>query len=261
LSPTHPFKLNHRPLAVLAAFAFAIIAVLATGGDALAATQSHRHAGYARRCNGKRAHRNPRHCGHSARYHGSHHRRTASSDATRRNLPVQELTAPTPAPSAPATPTACTDTELVPSEANIAEVRAATLCLINRERAAHGDGPLSENPHLLAAAQGHSADMVSRDYFSHTTPTGEAFDTRILASGYARSNQAYELGENIDCATLYLATPAATVSAWMNSPEHRENILNGEYRETGIGVAAAAPASFAAGQAGATYTQDFGVIG
>ena len=102
--------------------------------------------------------------------------------------------------------------------------------------------------------------MVSRDYFSHTTPTGEAFDTRILASGYVRSDQGYELGENIDCATLYLATPAATVSAWMNSPEHRENILNGEYRETGIGVAAAAPASFAAGQAGATYTQDFGVI-
>ena len=75
-----------------------------------------------------------------------------------------------------------------------------------------------------------------------------------------RSDQGYELGENIDCATEYLATPAATVSAWMNSPEHRENILNGEYRETGIGVAAAAPASFAAGQAGATYTQDFGVI-
>ena len=54
--------------------------------------------------------------------------------------------------------------------------------------------------------------MVSRNYFSHTTPTGEAFDTRILASGYARPSQGYELGENIDCATLYLATPAATVS-------------------------------------------------
>ena len=83
--------------------------------------------------------------------------------------------------------------------------------------------------------------MVSRDYFSHTTPTGEAFDTRILATGYVRSDQLYELGENIDCATLTLATPAATVNAWMNSPEHRENILNGEYRETGVGVAAAAP--------------------
>ncbi len=47
----------------------------------------------------------------------------------------------------------------------------------------------------------------------------------------------------------------------MNSPEHRENILNGEYRDSGIGVAAAAPRIFSGGQAGATYTQDFGVIG
>ncbi len=259
MSQTPPSKLNPRPLAVLAALALALVAVLAASADALAATRSHRHASYARRCNGQRAHQRGRRCGHSARFRASHRRRSPN---TRRNLPVQELTAVTPpAPSVPAAPATCTNTELVPSEANIAEVRVATLCLINRERAAHGESPLTENPHLLAAAQGHSEDMVSRDYFSHTTPTGEAFDTRILASGYVRSNQLYELGENIDCATEYLASPANTVSAWMNSPEHRENILNGEYRETGMGVAAAAPASFAAGQPGATYTQDFGVIG
>ncbi len=178
-------------------------------------------------------------------------------DAHVQQAPAAASTVSSPA----AAPEPCTNTELIPTSSNIAEVRAATLCLINRERIQNGERPLVENQHLLASAQGHSEDMVSRDYFSHTTPTGEAFDTRILASGYVRSDQLYELGENIDCATLTLATPAATVNAWMNSPEHRENILNGEYRETGVGVSAAAPAYFAGGQAGATYTQDFGVIG
>jgi uncharacterized protein YkwD len=46
----------------------------------------------------------------------------------------------------------------------------------------------------------------------------------------------------------------------MGSPEHRANILNGHYRDTAIGVAAHPLASLARGQAGAIYTQDFGVI-
>ena len=101
--------------------------------------------------------------------------------------------------------------------------------------------------------------MIARNYFSHTTPRGSVRRANPH-DGYVQRSETYMIGENIDCATLYLASPAATVTAWMNSPEHRENILNGEYSETGIGVTAAAPASFAEGQQGATYTQDFGVI-
>ncbi len=257
MNDTSIFKLPNRSVAILVAAATVILAALAASSGALAATRSHRHAS-SRSCATHRAHARGRRCGHTARYRAAHRRRVSNP---RRNLPVQELTSTTP--PAPATPTAsatCSNTELTPTSSNLAEVRAATLCLINRERAQHGEAPLSENAHLLATAQGHSEDMVSRNYFSHTTPTGEAFDTRILASGYVSPSQGYELGENIDCATSYLATPAATVSAWMNSPEHRENILNGEYRDSGIGVAAAAPESFSGGQAGATYTQDFGII-
>jgi uncharacterized protein YkwD len=45
----------------------------------------------------------------------------------------------------------------------------------------------------------------------------------------------------------------------MSSPGHRANILNSRYRDTGIGVSPHPLASFAHGQAGAVYTQDFGV--
>ena len=242
----------------------AILAALGASSVALAARASH-HARSSRRCATRRAHVRAGRCGHAARYRSTRRRHAGSP---RRSRPVKAPDAHLPQAPADASavssaggPETCTNTELVPTGSNIAEVRAATLCLINRERSRDGERPLVENQHLVASAQGHSEDMVSRDYFSHTTPSGEAFDTRILASGYVRSNQLYMLGENIDCATLTLATPAATVSAWMNSPEHRENILNGEYRETGVGVYAAAPAYFSGDQAGATYTQDFGVIG
>jgi uncharacterized protein YkwD len=57
-----------------------------------------------------------------------------------------------------------------------------------------------------------------------------------------------------------LATPEAIVAAWIASPEHRANVLEGSYKDTGLGVVPAVPASFSAGQAGAIYTEDFGVI-
>ena len=55
-------------------------------------------------------------------------------------------------------------------------------------------------------------------------------------------------------------TPRAIVAAWMASPGHRANILDARFRDTGIGVSPHPPASLADGQAGAIYTQDFGVI-
>lgn len=157
-------------------------------------------------------------------------------------------------------PEGCKEAELTPTDSNVVQVREATLCLVNQQREEHGEVALIENTKLDAAAQGHSEDMVAHDYFEHTSPTGEEFQTRLMASGYVPRGAAYELGENIDCATLSLSTPSATVTAWMNSPEHRANILNGEFRETGMGVAAAAPPYFAEGEPGATYTQDFGVL-
>ena len=102
--------------------------------------------------------------------------------------------------------------------------------------------------------------MVSADYFDHVSPTGETPLDRIRASGYLRRGDAYELGENIDLGTLNLATPAAVVADWMNSPDHRANILNSDFVDSGIGVVAQAPAQYAGAQDGATYTQDFGAL-
>jgi len=155
----------------------------------------------------------------------------------------------------------CQNATAMPSESNLALIRAATLCLINRERANHGEPALRADTQLQSAAQGHTDSMVKGDYFAHIGPSGDTPLQRMTAADYIYSEHiGYEVGENIAWGTLQLSTPSAVVAAWMASAGHRANILNARFRDTGIGVAAHVPASLAQGQAGGIYTQDFGVI-
>jgi uncharacterized protein YkwD len=168
---------------------------------------------------------------------------------------------PASSPPTPAPPVTCTETGITPTSENLEEVREVTLCLINRERVANGEQPLKVDRKLARAAQGHSEDMANQDYFSHEAPNGSTPLQRMEAVGYIYSQEiGYEVGENIAWGTLWLATPASIVESWMNSPEHRANILDANYVDTGMGVVPEAPPSRAEGQAGAIYTQDFGVI-
>jgi len=153
----------------------------------------------------------------------------------------------------------CENASLMPSDENLPLVRAAILCLINRERTSAGERALVPVAPLEAAAQGHSDDMGYGDYFEHISPDGETPSARMRAAGYLKGVQSYEVGENIAFGTSWLATPRAIVAGWMASPGHRANILDRDYRDTGIGACAHPPASFAGNQRGAVYTQDFGV--
>ncbi len=155
----------------------------------------------------------------------------------------------------------CANAGLTPTTDDLKLIRAATLCLVNRERAVRGERPLRANRRLARAAQAHARSMAVNDYFEHISPSGLTPLARMRAVGYISSSRVgYEVGENIAWATLSLATPRAIVAAWMRSPGHRANILDRRYRETGVGVSPHPPASLAHGQPGALYTQDFGVI-
>jgi uncharacterized protein YkwD len=140
-------------------------------------------------------------------------------------------------------------------------VVAATLCLVNDERARFGESALIEDARLASAATGHSRDMDARHYFEHVSPGGQTLLMRVQASGFIPSGRVgYAIGENIAWGTLWLGTPHSIVKAWMSSPGHRANILNRSYRYTGIGIDADLPHSMSGGQAGGMYTQDFGTI-
>ncbi|MCL1468286.1 CAP domain-containing protein [Argonema galeatum A003/A1] len=100
--------------------------------------------------------------------------------------------------------------------------------LSNSFRAQNGLPPLTMNPQLNASAQAHTTDMALNDYTSHTGLNGSNIGDRALAAGY----RSPFVGENI---AWGFPTPEAAVNWWMNSPGHRANILNPDYRDIGVG--------------------------
>jgi uncharacterized protein YkwD len=130
------------------------------------------------------------------------------------------------------------------------------LALVNQRRAAGAvcggttfgpTGPLVMNVSLRSAARGHSLDMATLNYFSHTSLDGRTFDQRIRDAGYSAPTS---LGENI--AAGY-STPQAVVDGWMTSSGHCSNIMSPSYKSIGIGYAFAASSNFRH-----YWTQDFG---
>ena len=101
--------------------------------------------------------------------------------------------------------------------------------LTNDRRITAGLSPLSENGALSQAAQAKGADMLNKGYWAHFAPDGTSPWSFFTDFGY-RYRYA---GENL---ARDFSSPGAAVDAWMNSPTHRENILNGNYKEVGIGV-------------------------
>jgi uncharacterized protein YkwD len=153
-------------------------------------------------------------------------------------------------------PATCTNADVTPNAGNLEAVRAAIVCLHNQVRARNGLPLLKGNTKLRRAAEGHSAEMVQKRYFDHTSPAGSTMVDRILAARYVRADQGWVLGENLEWGTGSMATPRGALDAWMNSPGHRSNILKRSYRHMGIGIALGTPTG---GDSGATITVDFGV--
>lgn len=99
--------------------------------------------------------------------------------------------------------------------------------LANAERVARGLNTLTVDSRLITAAQNKGADMFAKQYWSHYGPNGETPWQFIKAAGY---NYIYA-GENL--AKDFTSTdPIHT--AWMNSPSHRDNIINVNYKDIGI---------------------------
>lgn len=101
--------------------------------------------------------------------------------------------------------------------------------LTNVQRAASGLSPLTENSKLDSAALAKGNDMLAKGYWAHFAPDGTSPWSFFASFGY-RYRYA---GENL---ARDFSDPNSAVNAWMNSPTHRDNILNPKYKEVGIGV-------------------------
>lgn len=158
------------------------------------------------------------------------------------------------APAQAQDPAACPGANDVPTPATMAAAKSATLCLLNGQRAAAGLKPLSEDAGIDRVAETYSTAMIAQHVFDHVLPNGVDITGRM--SAYTDPADSWTVGENIGYGESTLATPLSMVIAWMHSPGHRANILNGEFRDIGIGIVNGTPVG--TGPDSATYTTDFG---
>jgi uncharacterized protein YkwD len=143
-------------------------------------------------------------------------------------------------------PHACAGAEAPPSAKAPEIARAATLCLLNAERARRGLLPLHERQPLTEASQAYAERMVAERFFAHEDPVGYLLDGTWIA------------GQNLAWAEGPLSVPYRIVEGWMGSPEHKRNILRPDFGEIGIGIAPGSPEPRSRLSA-ATYTTDFGI--
>ncbi len=105
-----------------------------------------------------------------------------------------------------------------------------TIAETNRHRATFGLAGLTGNAKLAAAAKKKADDMLTQQYFAHDSPQGVGAGDLIGDAGY----EFVTVGENLALGNY--KDDAELVQAWMDSPGHRENILNSRYTEIGVAV-------------------------
>jgi uncharacterized protein YkwD len=164
----------------------------------------------------------------------------------------------TPVTPTPVTPTPVTPTPVTPTAAplpssgadyTVYDDGAAMLYYVNYARCSSGLSPLTLNAQLTSAATKFSISMAVNNFFSHYGLDGSDPGTRISAEGY----NWITYGENI--AAGY-AGVQDTFMQWWNSPGHKANILNANFREMGLGHVHRAAADYQD-----YWTQDFGSTG
>lgn len=117
-----------------------------------------------------------------------------------------------------------------PQTAQFAIVTSSQLTeLANQARIESGISALKINPKLVEAAQAKAQDMISRGYFAHISPNGVTPWYWVEKAGY----NYMAAGENL---ARGFSDSKFVHQAWMNSPSHKENILNNKYQEIGMAV-------------------------
>lgn len=124
-------------------------------------------------------------------------------------------------------------------------------CMTNYARSVNGLAAVSQSKPLARAAEQKSTDIVGCNEFSHEA-CGRPFTFWDKKYGYLKG--CWKAGENIAWGTGQYSTVGSIFTAWLQSPEHHENIL-GPYSEIGIGLEVG---NLEGNEGAAVWTQDFG---
>lgn len=143
--------------------------------------------------------------------------------------------------------------------ASLSSLEAGVLVDINAFRAQHHLARLHLSGQLTAAAHAHSRQMAQDGYFAHESANGAAFWKRIEGFYATSPTRYWSVGENLLWSSPDV-DPAGALQLWMNSPEHRANILTARWREIGVSAVhlTSAPGTYH-GLEVTIITTDFGV--
>ncbi|WP_078596798.1 CAP domain-containing protein [Evansella clarkii] len=117
---------------------------------------------------------------------------------------------------------------LKPSAEHHTQFEDQVVEIVNSHRANNGLSPLQHRADLKNVAHRKAEDMINSDYFSHNSPNyGSPFDMmRTYGISYSAAAENIAKGQT---------TPEQVMNSWMNSPGHRQNILNGQFDSIGVG--------------------------
>jgi uncharacterized protein YkwD len=113
---------------------------------------------------------------------------------------------------------------------DLAAVRRDLFQRVNRARDEHRVPPLRVHPRLDRVAQDYAERMLREGFYDHRDPDGLSVLERVQSIGYALS----VVGENLASGQF---TVERVFDGWMESPDHRRNLLDRDFREVGHGVA------------------------
>jgi uncharacterized protein YkwD len=141
----------------------------------------------------------------------------------------------------------------------LSSLESGVLSQLNKIRLQHGLQPVKISARLTASAAQHSREMGADGYFAHNSHDGTAFWKRIGRWYGSNGYGFWSVGENLLWSSPQV-DPVDALQLWMDSPEHRANILTPRWREIGISAVhiAAAPGTFQ-GREVTIITTDFGV--
>jgi uncharacterized protein YkwD len=147
----------------------------------------------------------------------------------------------------------CAHSDDTRATASLAQLEKSVLCLVNQKRSSLDRHRLDRNGDLNQAAQRHTHTMLKKDCFKHQCPGEPGLGKRVHKSGYLDGANRWRYAENTGCALR----PRDMLHAWLQTRFTRKNLLNGDFRDVGIGAGKGAPSRCSHDPAMTTYTAVF----
>ena len=152
----------------------------------------------------------------------------------------------------------CPNANATPNQLSVTEYSSSLLCVVNETRREWGRGALFPQRNLRRAAGWQADDMTANHYFSHTSADGDTLADRLDRANFIPSSDRWEAGENLAAGHDEGGTPAAIVSGWMQSRDHRINLLDPGFKMVGIAASRGWPGTAFQDQDSLTIAMDLG---